>query len=142
MNELCGYTEISQDQIDATIRSLESDLADLVLLTARQDLVGNCSKSGYYAKEAEKIEQKLHTLEGLCPTPDYQYVDKSISIVCGGNGIGFWAIGGNSIHGCSTFNVNGYLPVVTPPPHGAFYYCGFKTNSFTEVTGGPPPSCP
>jgi hypothetical protein len=141
MDEICGYTEVSQDQIDATIASLKSDLADLILLTARQDLVGNCTKSSYYANEAEKIEQKLHTLEGICPTADYKYVDKSIDIVCGGTGIGFWAIGGKSIRTCETFFINGYLPIQSEPPYGAFSYCGFKTNGFTQVTGGAPPSC-
>tara|TARA_R110002020_G_scaffold208010_2_gene413649 strand:+ start:1983 stop:2426 length:444 start_codon:yes stop_codon:yes gene_type:complete len=141
----CGYEEVSEENIRATIAQLEAKLLEYVSCAARQDMVGRCEEATKYNRLAENIEFQIHTIQGLCPTPDYTFVDTTAELKCGGSGIGFWAIGGSraggSRRGCGNNKVSGRVPTPNPPPYGEFQYCSFRTSSFTEVTGGTPPTC-
>lgn len=124
---------VKQEDIDATVDTLNGELAHWVLAASKMDAFGNWEQALCFLDRAEKVAQKIGVLQTKCDVDISEFVNTNAAAqqcdIENDRGIGEWAIP-PSARNCGIFTIRGGQQ---PPPYGEFTRVEFVVNEFTEV---------
>lgn len=125
--------KVTQEQINATIKQLNSKFVSNIVLACKNDRAGAFLASENYFDCAEKIEFRSHNLLTTCEEKNLDLVNKNApKEVCPvERGIGNWQIE-RSPNDCEILFISGGQG---PPPWGEFAICEFPINEVTKPIG-------